>query len=148
MKDFVSYQEALELGFDEQKEFIPYQEALELNQLGFDKPCFGYWKLPTWLIEEKTRTDGYTHADQLCSAPTYSQAFRFFRKKYDLFGCIDLQACTPSHWFIRIDKIEINDYLYHSEDENVKYNTYEEAELACVRKLIEIVKKQKLSIIP
>ena len=70
-------------------------------------------------------------------------AFRFFREKYGLFGCIDLQACNPSHWFIRIDKIDINDYLYHSEDENIQYNTYEEAELACLTKLIKLILETK-----
>jgi hypothetical protein len=51
-----------------------------------------------------------------------------------------LQVCTPSHWFIRIDKIEINDYLYHSEDKDMRFNTYEDAELECLKKLIELVK--------
>jgi hypothetical protein len=30
--------------------------------------------------------------------------------------------------------------MYHSEDENLKFKTYEEAELECLKKLIEIVK--------
>jgi hypothetical protein len=72
------------------KEFIPYDQALALKELEFDKPCFGYWKTSDWLIEEKTRTDGYTHADQLCSAPTYSQAFRWFREKHNCHHTINL----------------------------------------------------------
>jgi hypothetical protein len=135
------------------KDFVPYQEALELKQLGFDEPCFGKWLsslqsnwkdyeliLEMGMNEEFEDNRNVYLLQEACSAPTYSQAFRWFREKYDLFGCIDLQACSPSHWFIRIDKIEINDYLYHSEDKNVKYNTYEEAELACLQKLIELAK--------
>jgi hypothetical protein len=34
----------------------------------------------------------------------------------------------------------MNDYIYHSEDENVKYDTYEEAQTACIYKLIELAK--------
>jgi hypothetical protein len=34
--------------------------------------------------------------------------------------------------------------VYHSEDNDLKFKTYEEAELACLIKLIEIVKEQKL----
>jgi hypothetical protein len=137
-----------------EKEFVPYQEAIELKQLGFDEPCFGKWLsslqsnwkdyeliLEMGMNEEFEDNRNIYLLEVACSAPTYSQAFRWFREKYNLFGCIDLQACSPSHWFIRIDKIEINDYLYHSEDENVKYKTYEEAELACLQKLIELVKK-------
>jgi hypothetical protein len=63
------------------KEFIPYKLALELKKLGFDEPCFGYWKMSDCLIEEKTRTDGYTHADQLCSAPLYQQVVEWLRQK-------------------------------------------------------------------
>ena len=115
------------------KEFVPYNIALAMKELGFDEPCFGYYDEGGNL---------YTEMQEYLPAPLYQQAFRWFREKYDLFGCIDLQACTPSHWYIRIDKIEINDYLYHSEDEHLRFNTYEEAELACLKKLIEIVQEK------
>jgi hypothetical protein len=45
---------------------------------------------------------------------------------------------TPLHWYVRIDKISINDYVYHSEDDSKYYIRYEDAELACLMKLIEI----------
>jgi hypothetical protein len=126
------------------KEFTDHSAALRLDLLGFNEPCFGYYlckrsDLPVEL-EITTWVDLLPYDSSSCKAPTYQQAFRFFREKYDLFGCIDLQVCNPSHWFIRIDKIDINDYLYHSEDENIQYNTYEEAESACLDKLIEITK--------
>lgn len=41
-----------------QKEFIPYEQALALKELGFDKPCFGYyvetkeWILASYLQKE------------------------------------------------------------------------------------------------
>ena len=35
-----------------------------------------------------------------------------------------------------------NDFVFHSEDENLKFQTYEEAENACIDKLIEIVKNR------
>ena len=131
------------------KEFVSYEEALELKQLGFDEPCLGFYNHQGQLIlmtqEDENSIqvykNSYVKLGKQYAVPLHQQAFRWFREKYDLFGCIDLQVCTPSHWFIRVDKIEINDYLYHSEDENIRFNTYEEAELACLRKLIEIVKK-------
>ena len=124
------------------KEFIPYEQALALKELGFDEPCFvfyygdGYG--PTDDTIFKTSTDSNP-----CNAPLYQQAFRWFREKYSLFGCIDLHTSTPIHWYIRIDDIIKNDYVYHSEDENLKFDTYEEAELKCLKKLIEIVKEKK-----
>ena len=117
------------------KEFIPYEQALELKELGFNDLCLFYYG-----DNEALRIYHQSEIEEdLIGAPLYQQAFRWFREKYDLFGCIDLQACNPSHWFIRIDKIDINDYLYHSEDENIQYNTYEEAELACLTKLIKLI---------
>jgi hypothetical protein len=76
------------------------------------------------------------------TVPLYQQEFRWFREKYDLFGCIDLHTSTPIHWYIRIDDIIKNDYVYHSEDNDLKFKTYEEAELECLKQLIEIVKNK------
>jgi hypothetical protein len=121
-----------------EKEFIKYEQALELKELRFDEPSLGWYTSDGSLIKEYITNK----VNKFTLAPTFSQAFRWFREKYDLFGCIDLQACTPSHWYIRIDKIEINDYLYHSEDEHLRFKTYEEAELECLKKLIEIVKNK------
>jgi hypothetical protein len=123
------------------KEFIPYEQALELKELGFDEPCMAFYEpgnkeVKVVGVNQRYNDPSLLTVTDFC-APLYQQAFRWFREKHDLFGCIDLQACVPSHWFIRIDKIEINDYLYHSEDKNIQYSTYEEAELACLKKLIE-----------
>ena len=120
-----------------EKEFVSYEIALALKELGFNEPCFAWYK------NGKLRIELYWNISDLrdedCISPTFSQAFRFFREKYDLFGCIDLHVSTPLHWYVRIDKISINDYVYHSEDDSKYYIKYEDAELACLMKLIEIV---------
>jgi hypothetical protein len=134
------------------KEIISYEQALALKELGFNEPCFGryYYKESypmlnpnsgeTELVFEFGQYIKQTEITIL--APLYQQAFRFFREKYDLFGCIDLHTSTPIHWYIRIDDIIKNDYVYHSEDNDLKFKTYEEAELECLKKLIEIVKNK------
>jgi hypothetical protein len=115
-------------------EFIPYEQALTLKELGFDKPCFGYWKSKNWLIQEKTRTDGYTHADQECPAPIYQQAFKWFREKYNLSSWIYNSDMTKFFYTILQ-----NGRIVKSHNSST---TYEEAELACLIKLIEIVKNK------
>jgi hypothetical protein len=118
-----------------EKEFVPYAEALELKKLGFDEPCFGeyrQWDSESWLEiyqdAEMEFTD--TRYTVECKAPTYSKAFRWFRDKYPDFdfGVAKIHNGT-------------NNYHYHI---NLKWEffegTYEEAELACLIKLIEIVK--------
>jgi hypothetical protein len=119
------------------KEFVPHEPSLALKELGFDEPCFGYWKSKNWLIQEKTRTDGYTHADQECSAPLYQQAFRWFREKYKLWGNIGMQA--DNYYTLMIYRTMPDSCIIYNDK---GYETYEEAELACLNKLIEIVKQQ------
>ena len=60
------------------------------------------------------------------SASPHGEKFLSF---YDNFGEV-----------LRIDIIKINDFIYHSKDDHKYFKTYEEAELACLKKLIEIVK--------
>ena len=132
------------------QEFIPYVQALALKELGFDEPCFAWYQDDTLRVDVNANQSIKFHEHlgrfKGCFlAPLYQQVFRWFREKYDLFGCIDFHGCTPPHWFIRIDEISKNDYIFHSEDEDYKFNNYEEAELECLKKLIEILKtKNKL----
>jgi len=64
-----------------EKEFIPYQEALDLKELGFDEPCFGFYGIDKRL--HITGSSIVKYKPKL-HAPTFSQAFRWFRDKYDL----------------------------------------------------------------
>ena len=101
-----------------EKEFIPYEEALALKELGFDEPCFATWNGETLDMLLQITSDDY-----FTSAPTFSQAFRFLREKHNLHYFIDV---SDGVWFF--DRWSFDGY-----------KTYEEAELACLRKLIEIV---------
>ena len=123
-----------------EKEFVTYEQALELKELGFNEPCFGWWFVDEkMLFIEKSKK---STSDNILQAPLKQQVFRWFRDNHNLFGCIDLQSSNPSHWYIRVDDIIENDFVYHSEDYRIKYKTYEEAEDACINKLIELVKTQ------
>jgi hypothetical protein len=132
------------------KEFVPYEQALDLKELGFDEPCILLYRgLDTqpvcqmgYEFKIEKNSDFNDETNYWLTVPLYQQAFRWFREKYDLFGCIDLHTSTPIHWYIRIDDIIKNDYVYHSEDNDLKFKTYEEAELECLKRLIEIVKKK------
>jgi hypothetical protein len=120
------------------KEFIPYEEALALKELGFDEPCF-YVKLisnPEFFYTPTDYDDYPKQKEKEVLIPTYSQAFRWFRKKYNLHNGI-----YPYY----------DEYEFQIKDFRLPTNTpingglmkYEEAELACFKKLIEIVKNGK-----
>jgi len=124
-----------------EREFVDYTEALALKELGFNEPCFGYYdhqikELDTISSEVCERLCKH---DTHIKAPTYSQAFRFFRENHKLFG--EVNICT---YFIY--DMSNNDG-FHTTLEMVKQydklcDNYEEAELAALKQLIQIVKEK------
>jgi len=125
-----------------ENEFIPYEEALALKELGFDEEC-----LKSYHIVEKIRGQEYIELKEviydniieLCHAPLYQQAFRWFRQKHGLFSEINLTTKQEDVEEFEFFILNLNEPLFESDN----YTVYEEAELACLRKLIEIVKQNK-----
>ncbi len=128
------------------KEFLPYEQALALKKLGFDEPCFGYYISTSYYNSKKEKKyrkailyHGHFNKNSLSEfddnksiqviAPLYQQAFRWFRENYDLYFPINLDDCGQYYFEVN------NEY-------DVCRNTYEEAELECLKKLIEIVKNK------
>jgi hypothetical protein len=124
-----------------EKEFVPYAPSLRLKALGFDEPCFGYYKYDELIIEGRYKNSDHGFS---ISAPTFSQAFRWFREKHDLFssevydrGLNNGKIPVIHSYSFRI--LNLNNF----EDFYGKiFNTYEEAELDCLEKLLEIVESK------
>jgi hypothetical protein len=124
------------------KEFVPYELALALKDIGYQNPnpiggyrggaIFYYDKGSELFYDGLPMYSSSYHEGQII-APLYQQAFRWFRDKYPDFdfGVAKIHNGT-------------NNYHYHI---NLKWEffegTYEEAELACLKKLIEIAKETK-----
>lgn len=135
-----------------EKEFVKYEQALALKELGFDEPCFGSWetkyvKVPTYTHSISEFYKNSNHPVGKFTAPTYSAAFRWFRQNYGLYHNIwNLTHGEPTdlipngfafsideYWITIIGKNELGYFKKY-------YETYEEAESACLIKLIEICK--------
>ena len=129
-------------------EFISYEMALELKELGFYEPCIcGYNDYHLLRNKFSSSFDGDfvkwdVKYDKDLRAPLYQQAFRFFREKYNLFSCVQLHLNFPTRYYFIIDEIGNDDFVYHTEDETIFYDKYEDAEIACLKLLIEIVKNK------
>jgi hypothetical protein len=106
------------------KEFIPYEQALELKELGFDEPCLAWHNSGRFFKDNYNNINSKMDFDYCCALPLYQQSFRWFREKYNLFISI-------THYE---NGYSINDLR--------RFDTYEEAEFACLKKLIEIVKNK------
>ena len=100
-----------------EKEFVPENLVEKLKELGYNGPIIISYIL---FGEYKPKVD-------VIQRITFSQVFRWFREKYDYIGFI-YQPNETGYW------------AYSLEDK-AKYDTYEEAELACLDKLIEIVEQ-------
>ena len=130
------------------QEFAPYEPSLSLKELGFDEPCFGTylssfqsdWKVYELILEMGMNEEFEDNRniyllEGACSAPTFSQAFRWFREKYDLFTHIE-RGENPKNFYPIIDNVS------HKYNPKLWFDTYEEAELACLKQLIEIVESK------
>ena len=122
------------------KEFVPYELALELKDLGFDEPCFRFKNNISNVFEQKIEGYDWNQVEKFVSISTFSQAFRFFREKYSIESHIKsfYQQRENKGFYFGIDDY-INKDFYSS-----PYYSYEEAELECLKKLIEIAKDQNL----
>jgi hypothetical protein len=119
------------------REFINYEQALALKELGFDKKCFSCfiyevsklkWEL-NFIISNNERIG-------ILAAPTFSQAFRWFREKYELDYEIPPGGKKGEY------RAFVKSYIYGNNGNNPSIFSYEEAELECLKKLIEIVKNK------
>jgi hypothetical protein len=131
------------------KEFCTYEQALALKELGFDEPCLAYYNKKelfsfTQICNEPLEGHYIKMSNRLCT-PIYQQAFRWFREKYVLLGFIEpangYEDKSLFAFYICDDEQNIVDDSHsYSKDSSLHFRTYEEAEQACLDKLIEIVK--------
>jgi hypothetical protein len=125
------------------KEFIPYEQALALKELGFDEPCFAWYdgRYPSSINQDYCKNPEEWLNIIHCATPTFSQAFRWFREKYNLDSFVKhlYKSTIKVGYYFGIDEYK---GIQFQMGLDAWYNTYEEAELACLIKLIEIVKNK------
>ena len=123
-----------------EREFVPYDLALELKELGFKEECLAVYcgesEIRFRVLEKNTFIN---NKSSWVTAPTFSQAFRFFREKYGLHYIICKNIQMDGYGYREVILIP-----YMEENENTIFKTYEEAELECLVKLIEIAKEQNV----
>ncbi len=124
-----------------EKEFVSYENALVLKELGFNEPCLAVYNDPDfkWVRHlngwEDSELDNVTNtkfgSGGFVTAPLYQQAFRWFREKYGYLpniynfdGNFKATLSGNCNWLGSWTR------------------TYEEAELSCLKELIEIARKR------
>jgi hypothetical protein len=112
------------------KEFIPYEQALELKELGFKEECSAHYLDNDDLeLKWKIYRNLSFNTNNCLQAPLYQQSFRFFREKYGVH--MYPTKFDETKWWIE----------WGTWTSKV-FNTFEEAELECLKKLIELSKNK------
>jgi hypothetical protein len=124
-----------------EKYFANYNQSLALKELGFDMPCFRYIytgdtgnNIDRYEEVVPSRAKNYNKYFLCVSQPLKSQVFEWFRKEHKLHGNAII-AETNCGFKIQYLSDYINQWF-------ASYESYEEAESACIDKLIEIVKNK------
>ena len=120
------------------KEFLPYDLEVKLVELGFNEKTFD--------VHSDIVTSGFKVVKKPTPRILFQQAYRFCREQ------LLLDSCIIPYWFID-GEYKVKKYTYSIEPSNRfdeyfdcdsdEYDTYKEAEIACLVKLIEICRKLK-----
>ena len=148
------------------EQFVSYEIALKLKELGFDEKCLAsyytddernYAKDGTYDCRQKISSsidfdpfkeefdNFYINSNETyyVSAPLWGQVIDWFRDKYNLVSEIfHNPEYEWKNWKYRF--YWTTERLRLSNISDGHYETYEEAELACIKKLIEIAKEQNV----
>jgi hypothetical protein len=117
-----------------EKEFVTYEQALLLKELGFGEMCFGFYRSPILELMHCKNSEPWM-GNTVVAAPLKQQAFRWFREKYGIDVSFTSSTEQDEHY-----------YGFYTHGNYDVYETdffpYEEAENACIDKLLEIAKEQ------
>lgn len=125
------------------KDFVPYEQALTIKELGFNEPCLASY----YHAGKRLDVCQYSnHGEYTVLVPTFSQAFRFFREKYwytalilcDSFQIVRQLSTSKTQGFKTGEFLPVYITQTFHKEEGLK--SYDESELACLKKLIEIQK--------
>jgi hypothetical protein len=132
------------------KEFVTYEQALALKELALKKlgvenigHTFGFYAsfytTATPTLETEWH-DEYDAFEIIIFAPLKQQVFRWFREKYGWYANL-------SSWIHEEELGTYHEYDIYGTPNSAHgwtpFKTYEEAENACIDKLIELAKQQR-----
>ena len=126
--------------------FCSYEQSLALKELGFDEPCLGFYERNKELIIQQCEVTDFSTASLQCIAPTKSQIFKWFRDKHDFSHQISKTRGGQYMPYVNGDTLldvatehKVGKILIDDKGYKWMYDTYEEAEDACIDKLIELI---------
>jgi hypothetical protein len=125
------------------KEFVSVKQTLKLNELGFNEQCLGWYPDNAAALALDGVYIGKPSSGSyklLAYAPLYQQAFKWIREKHNIDISINtIYSKYNENTIKKYSGVIDNKTMYT----NVGfYDNYEEAELAGLQKMIEIIEKK------
>jgi hypothetical protein len=128
--------------------FITYKQALALKELGFDEPCFAYFKDEEF--QYPNLYEPFKNSEQkswFVTAPLKQQVFKWFRDEQNIVHTVYSNA-SGYIWELHYNKERGGTHICDSEESgdcelSGMFTTYEKAESSCIDKLIELIKEKK-----
>ena len=129
-----------------EKYFCNYNQSLALKKLGFNESCWTYFIIPNsvgeGIFNPSMFLKDYDYLDTMPKHSTYilaplkSQVFEWFRNEHNLKGFVEpveyLDDTPETYMWV----------VYNECHSGAEQLTFEEAESACIDKLIEIIKNK------
>lgn len=120
-----------------EKYFANYTQSLALKELGFNEICFATFDSDKWFDIQDFGQNYDTFPSHIIAAPLKSQVFEWFRKQHKLKGFVEpveyLDDTPETYMWV----------VYNECHSGAEQLTYEEAESACIDKLIELLQHDK-----
>lgn len=125
-------------------QFVPYGIALLLKEVGFDKNCFGFWSKEkefklhqcTFGCEEESASV-IRRVTLVCKAPLYQQALDWFEELgYRNYVASNVYDGKTNYWFA----FNAPGQLVFTDSSGREFK--KDAQIACLRKLIEFKKDE------
>jgi hypothetical protein len=119
--------------------FVSYEQALELKQLGMDLGWDNYLQF------YDSSTKEFCDIMKDIPTPLKTQVLKWFREKhnllYDIVFFREDKRTKKGYWY-KINKWNTDMVKREIISNDSYFYTYEEAEMACINKLIEIIKEK------
>jgi hypothetical protein len=120
--------------------FVAYKESLALKDKDFKDKCDAHFDRDKDLLLGKSMYNRLMDSDGRVDAPTWTQVFSWFARTYKLASHVDLYSINHlgENYYFKIKNFT-DSFEDGAETKAYGFKTPEDAQLACLRKLIEYV---------
>jgi len=138
------------------EDIVPYQQSFDLKELGFNESCLAFYEHGNEIIKFVGVPQRYNDPKLLklrdFCAPTYSQVFKWILEKHNLDYAL-LPESSSRHKLLErtynvvifrfIINLNVQSEILRDVNGNiVRFISRRNAELECLKKMIEIIKEK------